>query len=202
MSTQQASKPFSRLEQPRPRSPEYPQPLSSSPTSSPPTRHAHFNPMSPESRIAIARARATIQPKPRAQPLGKLGHPTIGPTAFSPRHTHSEASQRNELQIPSSPPLTNGNEASIPIVTRVGSPSPPAKKRRKPAKPRQLPRTPMQLSSPPGSPLVLNTAAKKLREGRGKYGGLTSSVVKGEAANGLLELMRGAVDIRRVLMMQ
>jgi hypothetical protein len=52
------------------------------------------------------------------------------------------------------------------------------------------PKTPMQLSSPPRSdvdgPVVKHVQGKKL------VGGLTSSVVKGEAANGLLELMRAA----------
>ena len=51
----------------------------------------------------------------------------------------------------------------------------------------------MQLSGPPGSPEVKLAAAAKLRQGKGKYGGLTSSVVKGEAASGLLELMRGGI---------
>ena len=53
-----------------------------------------------------------------------------------------------------------------------------------------FPKTPLQLSSPPRSDVddltLKHGPSKKL------VNGLTSSVVKGEAANGLLELMRAA----------
>ena len=183
--TNQTSKPFSRLIQPRTRSPELSLQMSSSPISSPPQRHAHFTPISPESKIAIARARATMQAKPRVRPLDTLGHPTIMPTDYSAREG------RDEPQIPSSPPPTNGADINVPALARAGTPTPPSKT--KGWKHTVMPRTPMQLSSPPGSPeMKLNTTTAKLRKSQGKYGGLTSSVVKGEAANGLLELMRGA----------
>ena len=188
--TNQTSKPFSRLDQPRFCSPQLPpQPRSSSPLSSPPERHAHFTPMSPESRVAIARARATMQVKPRVQPLDKLSRPTIVPTPFSARLAE------NGKQIPSSPPLTNGADVGVIPLARVGTPTPRSKSRAN--KQTAMPLTPMQLSNPPGSPeMTLNTTAVKLRKGQGQYGGLTSSVVKGEAANGLLELMRGAAASR------
>ena len=53
-----------------------------------------------------------------------------------------------------------------------------------------FPKTPMQLSSPPRS----DVDDLGLKHGPSKtlVNGLTSSVVKGEAANGLLELMRAA----------
>lgn len=184
--TNQTSKPFSRLNQPRSHSPQLPpQPLSSSPLSSPPERHAHFAPMSPESKIAIARARATMQPKPHVQPPDGLSHPSILPTAFSARRADDEP------QIPSSPPLTNGADVGAPSIVRVGTPTPPSKLGVNKQTTQGIPRTPMQLSSPPRSPEKLSTVGK-LKQGQGKYGGLTSSMVKGEAANGLLELMRGA----------
>ena len=88
--TNQTSKPFSRLNAPRSRSPELPPlPQSSSPLSSPPDRGC-FMPMSPESKIAIARARATMQTKPSVKALDTIGHPTILPTAFSARNFEPE----------------------------------------------------------------------------------------------------------------
>lgn len=184
--TNQTSKPFSRLNQPRTRPPELPPQLSSSPLSSPPERHAHFTPMSPESKIAIARARATMQVKQRVPPLDAIGHPALMSTTFSARLVTEEP------QIPSSPSLTNGADVGAPSLERVGTPTPPSKTKGR--KQTAMPRTPMQLSSPPGSPeMKLKTTAVKLRKGQGNYGGLISSVLKkGVAANGLLELMRGA----------
>ena len=191
--TNQTSKPFARLNQPRSRSPELPTlPLSSSPLSSPPERRSHFTPISPESKIAIARARATMQAKPRVQPLNKLGHPTIVPTTFSARNLE-DTRIGDKPQNPSSPPLTNGADGVLPTLVRVGTPIPPSKSKSLKQTANSIPRTPMQLSSPPGSPEVKLAAAAKLRQGKGKYGGLTSSVVKGEAASGLLELMRGGI---------
>jgi hypothetical protein len=53
-----------------------------------------------------------------------------------------------------------------------------------------FPKTPMQLSSPPRSDVDDHTL--KCGPSKKLVNGLTSSVVKGEAANGLLELMRAA----------
>lgn len=155
--------------------------------------------MSPESKIAIARARATMQPKPRVTSLEKVSHPTIVPTAFSTRHAKNNGSTAatavKVVEIPSSPPLSTEMEVEVPrpagaeddeVPTTIASTAPKPK-----PKTNQSPKTPMQLSSPPGSPEVrLSTAAKRLKSSN-YAGGLTSSVVKGEAANGLLELMRG-----------
>ena len=173
-----------------------PQPYSSSPMSSPhlPTRSRYIN--SPESRIAIARARATMQRKPPvSRPLADIAMPDIRPTAYSARWP--EEVERHQQQIPSSPPDSHGADLRLNLrQARVSTPSPTVGKKR-------VPHTPMQLSSPPGSPRrgLLNTAARKVhgREKKaGGYGngngdgpdGLTSSVVKGQAANSLLQLNR------------
>lgn len=184
--TNQTSKPFSRLTHPREWSPEpAPQAISSSPLSSP-RRRGHFSSMSPESKIAIARARATMQAKQHTRPLEKVTHPTIVPTAFSARRVENDSASIMVIEIPSSPPVSNGSD--IPRLVSAGAQNPLAEA--KIVDGTDLPKTPIQLSSPPGSPEVkLSTATKRLKSS--KYGGLTSSVVKGEAASGLLELMRG-----------
>lgn len=182
----QTSKPFSRLNRPLACSPKLPpQSLSSSPLLSSPGRHARLTPISPESKIAVARARATMQVKPHVQPLDKCGHPTIVPTAFSARLT------RDKPQIPSSPPLTISADATVPIFARTSTPTRPAKSKGIKESAEGIPRTPLQLSSPSRSPEKLSTVGK-LKQGKAKYGGGTSSVVRGEAANGLLDLMRRA----------
>jgi len=188
--TNQASKPFARLQVPKARSssPELPPPSSSTPRRTSSTTRislSHTIP-SPESQIALARAKATMQEKPAIQSLGGLSVPTIVPTSFSSRWNEGLVEEEGPKalqadQIPSSPPLSRGHET---LHVRQ---SLEAKRRPGP----EMPRTPIQLSSPPGSD---DGGAE---DGRWKsrdltYGGLTSSVVKGEAASGLLELMRGA----------
>jgi hypothetical protein len=201
--TNQTSTPFPRLRQnstksPRPKSPQLP-PMSSSPMSSP-RRDWRSLTMSPESKIAIARAKATMQVKPVVRKLGDIVQPTINPTGFSARVM--VANVRDDgmgREVPSSPPMSGGNGAEEAIVEliRPETPSPAAKPRsrsRKEGKGKEeVPSTPKQLSSPPGSPELGTTVKRlKMRETDGEgAASLTSSVVKGQAASGLLELMRG-----------
>ena len=128
-----------------------------------------------------------MQVNPGVRPLNQIALPTIIPTTFSVRHM-GDRQDAHRPKIPSSPPLSNGNESVIPTAMRACTPT-PRKKTERVKKTEDTPRTPMQLSSPPGSPLKKSTA-RRIKDGRGKYGGLTSSVVKGEAASGLMELMK------------
>jgi hypothetical protein len=161
--TNQISKPFSRLEQPRDSSPELPpQPPSLRRTSA-------------EGIVAAARARATQQRKPAVRDLHSLPIPTIVPTAYSARYMRIEEERpRPQLSTPLSSSMEDDSgweargagSSRIPILSQGDRTA--------------FPKTPMQLSP--------------LKHGQGKklVGGLTSSVVKGEAANGLLELRRAA----------
>lgn len=90
------------------------------------------------------------------------------------------------MQTLSSPPPSDGSAEPVGPVSleRSGSLTPRQEKA-------TYPETPLQLSSPPGS--VGPEATTKYGESREFFGELTSSVVKGEAANGLLELMRAGV---------
>lgn len=163
--TNQISRPFSRLEKPRAPSPELPP--------QPPS----LNRRSPEGIIAAARARAAGQIKPAVRNLNSLPIPIIVPTAYSASYMEEE-----ETRLLSSPPPSSGSGEAVRLKDGGGSGT------RTPTKERGLvPKTPMQLSSPPGS----DAERSPMKDGhRPLFGGLTSSVVKGEAANGLLELMR------------
>jgi hypothetical protein len=171
--TNQVSKPFSRLEQPRPSSPELPP--------QPPSLRR----ISPEGIVAAARARATQQKKPAIRNLNSLPIPTILPTAYSARYM---AMEEEEAPPPSSGPSLNLT------VKGLGEGDRRFKRSKTPTLGQEalatFPKTPTLLSSPPRSdvdgPVATHGQGKKL------IGGLTSSVVKGEAANGLLELMRAA----------
>jgi len=167
--TNQVGKPFSRLEKPRSTSPELP--------AQPPS----LGRATPEGIIAAAKARATGQRKPAVRNLTALPIPTIVPTAYSARYMG-----KLEVQSISSPPPSDGSaEAVEPIsLERSGTPTPRKEEAR-------YPETPLQLGSPPDN--VAQGATAKYSERRKFFGGLTSSVVKGEAANGLLELMRAGV---------
>lgn len=154
--------------------------------------------ISPETVIARARARATMQTKPVLKPLSQIPFPTIVPTTYTARFVESTtqaqphgSNQEETLELPSSPPSSqegadDKNLAHAPTETPAVT----------------EPRTPVQLSSPVSNPdrgsdsrvnsttkWKISTHQRSLRQG-----GLTSSVVKGEAANGLLELMRGSSD--------
>ncbi|KAJ9608684.1 hypothetical protein H2200_006455 [Cladophialophora chaetospira] len=171
--THQITSPFARLQKPRSPSPCLPA-ASSSPRSSStvrpddPVQHVV---MSPESRVALARARATSGPRPSVRSLSALPTPQIAPTTFSARWndeigTHQRSHPTERSNIPSSPPLSPADDTILDAHT---------------LRPPQGadPHTPLQLSSP--------IARRPARAGP-----LTSSVVKGEAANSLLELVRGA----------
>jgi hypothetical protein len=134
------------------------------------------------------RARATMQDKPAVPSLGSLPIPAIAPTVFSAR---SMIDPKLYFQdVPSSPPQSH-KSASHDDSLELGSDTPRPVTKFQPAD--LPPHTPMQLSSPPGSPdKTMATVEKLKRKGKdGKYGGLTSSVVKGDAANSLLKLMEG-----------
>lgn len=137
--------------------------------------------------MAIARTRATMESRPSIKPLSALPFPRITPTAFSARWNDEAAanreSQRSHMQsanIPSSPPLSPVNEnadgyANVSSNRLVAEP-----------------RTPIQLSSPMASQTEDEPEpATDFMWTRRRPGGLTSSVVKGEAANSLLQLVRG-----------
>jgi hypothetical protein len=171
--TNQVSKPFSRLEQPRLSSPELPpQPPSLRRTS-------------PEGIIAAARARATQLKKPAVRSLNGLPIPTIVPTAYSARYMHVEKEgPPPQSSAPSSNDTIKGSNEGARCLERSRTPTLTQEDQA------MFPKTPMQLGSPPKSDVCGPTL--KPAEGSNLVGGLTSSVVKGEAANGLLELMRAA----------
>lgn len=180
--------PFSRLRVPsESKSPEPFQPEihSSSPLSSPyPGRQTNT---SFGSRIVIEDARSTINPRPPGRPLDDLVAPSVESRTFSARWNEQHTEPPASDGIPSSPPLSHGSETLVRDQERTSTPPPYAMSKK------GLPHTPVQLSSPPGSPTnVRNTVKRIKREGR--YGGLTSSVVKGEAASSLLELGKGGID--------
>jgi hypothetical protein len=136
-----------------------------------------------------------MQAKPPVKSLNELTHPNINHPSLAAGLSLAEKEPLDRIQISSSPPLTNGDEnITIPmIIEREETPSPPQlASKSKDHNIVDIPKTPMQLSSPPGSPMKLSTRAKKLKSDN--YGGLTSSVVKGQAASGLLELRNGAGD--------
>jgi hypothetical protein len=170
--TNQISKPFSRLEQPRPSSPDLPpQPSSLSRTS-------------PEGIVAAARARATQQRKPAVRNLNSMPIPTILPTAYSARRMPVDEEKRLPQSSTISSSTPGGSHKEVEAAERSKTPVLSQEDRT------TFPKTPMQLSSPPRSDVDDLT----LKHGPSKkvVNGLTSSVVKGEAANGLLELMRAA----------
>ena len=103
------------------------------------------------------------------------------PTAYSARYMHVE----EEAEAP--PALNDAAKGSTEGARSLDkSSTPPSRSEDRTT----YPKTPMLLSSPRKSGLD----GLGLKHGRGKklVDGLTSSVVKGEAANGLLELMRAA----------
>ena len=168
--TNQINKPFSRLEQPRSSSPELPQQPSS------------LRRTSPEGIVAAARSRATQQKKPVVRNLNALPIPTIVPTAYSARYMHVQ-----EEEVGQPLPDGTGNDWS------EGGRRSVARSRRQASSQEYqttLPKTPMQLSSRPRN--AVDGSVVKHGQHEKLVAGLTSSVVKGEAANGLLELMRAA----------
>lgn len=153
--------------------------------------------LSPETVIARARARATMEAKPSVKPLSHVPFPTIAPTRFSARWSEPTArnnpeqpSHDQEVDLPSSPPSSQAGSNNKPCLNiDIDQRS-------------MEPRTPLQLSSPISNPgadsecEVASMSNRKISNQRHRLhqGGLTSSVVKGEAASGLLELMRGGAS--------
>ncbi|OAL29193.1 hypothetical protein AYO20_09246 [Fonsecaea nubica] len=183
--TNQITKPFSRLQVPRITSPppRLSKPSSSSPQSSSTVRQtpAPESSVDQEARVAVARACATMGPKPAVKQLSSLPMPEIVPTAFSARwnrevdpHQESQSSLIQPSQVPSSPPLSQTDHTPEPSVIEANLDA------------KQI--TPLQLSSPAPSPRGEDD------DGRCNplpVAGLASSVIQGEAANSLLDLVRG-----------
>ncbi|KAK7894985.1 hypothetical protein LTR67_005724 [Exophiala xenobiotica] len=211
--TNQISMPFSRLAVPKAKSssPELPGPSSSSsPKSSSTLRpsSSFHRPatttitLTPESTVALARARATMDPnKPTIKPLSSFPIPTIEPTAFSARWNNDDRQDSQDSSrvlvphIPSSPPMSegdeDGDEDDLDNVDDLHDR--PGGQNQAPIEPR----TPVQLSSPAGTHQRRGSESEGLggRQNNNSQlrlrGGLTSSVIKGEAANSLLQLVRG-----------
>jgi hypothetical protein len=194
--TNQTSKPFSRLDKPKSASPELSLPPRPFSTTISPNHHqpsGHGARLSPESQIAIHRARAFrgAYLDKAVKRLESLPTPKIVPTKYSSRYMVASPGQRlaslqQTTQIRSSPPPSYGTGGHLKIRKTRATPSPSKSTGKKTL----LPQTPRhQLSSPPGSEEGNRTATgRRLHDIGGST--LTSSVVKGEAANGLLELMR------------
>ena len=194
--TNQTSKPFSRLDKPKYPSPGLslsPRLLSSTTLTSNPSHHEGSARLSPESQIAIHRARAfrgDYQNK-AVQRLTSLPTPKIVPTAYSarymvPPYAQLSASRQDSTETPTflRPPDDTIRRPATNKIRSTPSPSKDIGTRG------LLPQTPRHhLSSPSGSDEG-DTAATGRRLHSMSSSALTSSVVKGEAANGLLELMR------------
>ena len=148
-----------------------------------------------EDYVAHRRAGVTAQVKLDIRPLNTIPVPRILPTAYSARYM-TEAPLATTQHIPPSPPASNGNNSDPRHHNSRGDTPTPKAHRISHAHP--MPKTPAQLSSPPtsdgesedGVPVSSWPTFKTPATTPGRT--LTSSVVKGEAANGLLQLMRAA----------
>lgn len=135
-----------------------------------------------EERVMTARARATMDPKTAVRPLSAVPIPKIAPSAFSARwndgvdaNQESRPTRAEQTDIPSSPPLSQGDRNAAGYQNAMAD---------------YLlvePKTPLRLSSP----VTSQHGDADLQQHRRGVRGLTSSVVKGEAANSLLALVRG-----------
>lgn len=125
-----------------------------------------------EGVISAARRQAIGQLKSAVRNLNSLPLPTIVPTAYSARYM---APAREG--IPSSPPASTSSEDLSISGANTLTPGDYPRARR----------SPMQLSSP--TPSQADSAAL---ERMSSNGDVTSGVVKTEAANGLLDLIRAA----------
>jgi hypothetical protein len=122
-----------------------------------------------EDVISAASSRATDEERPSVRNLNSLPIPRMLPTPYSARYT---VPPREEVPTSPSPsPRSDEFEGSTPI------------------NPAQLSKTPVQLSSPCES-----EAGGRSSQRRQSHGDVTSSVVKTEAANRLLELIRAAAE--------
>ncbi|ETI28673.1 hypothetical protein G647_01124 [Cladophialophora carrionii CBS 160.54] len=187
--TNQITTPLARLQVPNARSssPSLPA-MSSSPRSSSTVRPdcSETTAISPESRVALARARATSGPRPAVRALSTLPIPKIAPTAFSARWNdedstlaESKGTETEREELPSSPPLRPVDD--YPREAAEESPR------------LAEPRTPEHSSSSVICDLERDAGENEMIQGNKlRPRALTSSVVKGEAANSLLELVRAA----------
>ncbi|KAK5457180.1 hypothetical protein LTS15_004961 [Exophiala xenobiotica] len=209
--TNQISMPFSRLTVPKAKSssPDLPGPSSSSSPKSSSTLRPSSSfqrpstttiTLTPESTVAVARARATMDPnKPTIKPLSSFPIPTIEPTAFSARWNDDDRQDSQESSrvpvphIPSSPPMSEDDEEEDDLDNVDDLHDRPGGQNQAPIEPR----TPVQLSSPAGTHQRRGSESENLRDLQNSNSqlrlrrGLTSSVIKGEAANSLLQLVRG-----------
>ncbi|RVX71806.1 hypothetical protein B0A52_04205 [Exophiala mesophila] len=188
----QITTPFSRLQTPKQRSTSPESAFaSSSPRSSSTVRapsRLHRSVLTPETKVALARARATMETKPAVRSLSSIPVPTIMPTEYSARwmddtNGSKQLSQSSQtLALPSSPPVVEDDGHGADSGAEVFEPQTP----NQPSKLRCSQSSPSDCGSDPPTGQKDTVQNHLLR-----HGGLTSSVVKGEAANGLLELMRG-----------
>ncbi|EXJ64726.1 hypothetical protein A1O7_01064 [Cladophialophora yegresii CBS 114405] len=190
--TNQIMTPLARLQVPKDRSssPSLPA-LSSSPRSSSTVRpdHSETTTISPESRVALARARATLGPRPAVRALSTLPIPKITPTAFSARWNDEDSGLRESKRtgpaqedLPSSPPVDVGPRDAAEESGEAE------------------PKTPEHLSSSVICDLERDVDENEIVKGNKlRPRALTSSVVKGEAANSLLELVRAARSARSAM---
>ena len=148
----------------------------------------HRSVLTPETKVALARARATMETKPAVRSLSSIPVPTIMPTEYSARwmddtNGSKQLSQSSQtLALPSSPPVVEDDGHGADSGAEVFEPQTP----NQPSKLRCSQSSPSDCGSDPPTGQKDTVQNHLLR-----HGGLTSSVVKGEAANGLLELMRG-----------
>jgi hypothetical protein len=185
--TNQISRPFARLQVPRPKSaspasPDVAYYRSSSPRSSSTVRET------PETRVAAARARATMDPaRQKVKSLSSLPMPKIVPTGFSARW--ADGTGHEAENIPSSPPSSETEGEGEGGVD--GACLDPAAMTRTAAAAGVEPRTPVQVSGGRSRPGFMAGVPQQSPLRHGHPNGLTSSVIKGEAAHCLLELVRG-----------
>lgn len=129
-----------------------------------------------------------METKPTVRSLSSIPVPTIVPTGYSARWMNDTngSKQSNQssqtMALPSSPPVVEDDCPDADSGTKVYEPKTP----NQPSKRRCSQSSPSDCDSDPPTSQK-ETIQSHLR----RHGGLTSSVVKGEAANGLLELMRG-----------
>ncbi|KAF2092157.1 hypothetical protein K490DRAFT_61602 [Saccharata proteae CBS 121410] len=167
--TDQTSVPLSRLEIPD----RYQRKCASRSATTSPNSASASGPSQSAQNIPTIQISPSKPSEERASSMPKLlPAPILRPTAYSSRMI-------NEPSLPSSPPESNGVDDEETPKGREEFETPTGNKHEA-----------AQLSSPPGS--GERGRQNSLTESQGDSDALTSSVVKGRAASGLLELMRSA----------
>jgi hypothetical protein len=133
-----------------------------------------------ESADTAARSEVADPKKRAAEELNSLPMRTVLPAAYSAPHT---AVPKEE--VASSPPPSTCSEDTD--TSRMPPPETPTSEKS------NQPRTPIPLSSPPGGQIGERKGDAAL-QGKQWDRDLTSSALKGEAAKGLLELIRAAAE--------